>query len=765
MAPLPDMIMIPSEAARSNYDLALALAGEGFFTFPCQPDGPGEKRPFNGVMWAAQSTKDEARISSWWERWPDAMPGLDLKKSGLIVIDLDGQFGIDDWRELTAGREPDDAPIVSTPSGGQHWYFRQPDGLSLGNGRGTLPAKRVNPATGKAQGIDVRGAGGYVIAPGSMKGDGRYYVPERGDFTHCPVMPDWLVEILKGGPPSRPAQAYIAPAAPPSGNRLASYGHAALDEEANAVAMAAPGTRNETVNTSAFRLGQLVGGGCLSEREAYDAMASAVMSWGVKPNDKALGARGTIQRALKAGMGHPRTVPDEPADSRTLVDISGLLVDKETGEIFEPPPQIKIADPYIAFSRPPGLLGEIVQWILDTSVQPQPGLALGAALTVIGTAAGRHIAGPTRSGTHLYVVGLAPSGAGKDRPSEAIAQLLAAARMQHHIGPSQFMSMPAVINLVRRSPVTCCAIDEFGSFLKRINNRKASGFEGAISGELRKMWSGSFKVHMTPEWAGRAAEAIHAPALSIFGTSTAEEFYGALEGADTSNGVLNRFLIISSRGRPAAQDTRADPFKVPERISKQLMAIYNRPGELAAAQRNQSDLSPVITEVPWGPGGQDVFKAFRQDSLEEGDRNPDARDFIVRRTEMAVRLATIRALGENVASPAVDAACMEWASGLATLSAEIMMEGAKDYISDTDVQGEAQRIIRIVKDKGGMIRHRDLLRALNGRLRSRDLKDIVTGLLESETLIKVEQVVGATRQRVVSYAMPDSLSERPPDDA
>ena len=759
MAPLPDMIMIPSEAARSNYDLALALACEGFFTFPCQPDGPGEKRPFNGVMWAAQSTKDEARISSWWERWPDAMPGLDLKKSGLIVIDLDGQFGIDDWRDLTAGREPDDAPIVSTPSGGQHWYFRQPDGLSLGNGRGTLPAKRVNPATGKAQGIDVRGAGGYVIAPGSMKGDGRYYVPERGDFTHCPVMPAWLVEILKGGPPSRPAQAYVAPAAPASGDRLSSYGHAALDDEAQAVAMAAPGTRNETVNTSAFRLGQLVGGGCLSEREAYDAMASAVLSWGVKPNDKALGPRGTIQRALKAGISHPRTVPDEPADSRTLVDISGLLVDKETGEIFEPAPQINLSDPYDAFTRPPGLLGEIVDWIADTAMYPRRGLALGAALTVLGTAAGRHVAGPTRSGTHLYVIGLAPSGLGKDRPSEAIAQLLLAGQMRHHIGPGQFMSMPAVINLMRRSPVTCCAIDEFGSFLKRINNRRASGFEGAISGELRKLWSGSFKVHMTPEWAGRAAEPIHAPSLSIFGTSTAEEFYGALDGGDTSNGVLNRFLVIAARGRPPVQDPLFDPFQVPDRIAKQLAAIYRRPGGLATAQRNQADLAPQIFHVPWGPGGQEVFNAFRTDSLDKGDDNPEVRDFLVRRAEIAVRIATIRALGEDIANPSVNAACMEWAAGLASLSAEVMIEGARDYISDTDVQAEAQRIIRIVKDKGGMIRHRDLLRALNGRLRSRDFKDIMGGLLDGEMLVKVESRPDRTKQLVISYALPGRLSE------
>ena len=45
-----------------------------------------------------------------------------------------------------------DVPVVKTPNGGLHVYFKQPNGEALGNGRGSLPP-----------GIDVRGAGGFVV--------------------------------------------------------------------------------------------------------------------------------------------------------------------------------------------------------------------------------------------------------------------------------------------------------------------------------------------------------------------------------------------------------------------------------------------------------------------------------------------------------------------------------------------------------------------------------------------------------------------------
>src|SRR5690606_70999 len=152
--------------------------------------------------------------------------------------------------------------------------------------------------------------------------------------------------------------------------------------------------------------------------------------------------------------------------------------------------------------------------------------------------------------THLYVIALGPTACGKDHPLNQCGSLLRAAGMSAHVGPGEFISMPAVINFLMRSPLSLCAMDEFGAFVKRINSRRASGFEGAISKILRTAWGCSFKTMPTPEWAGRASQQVVAPSLSIYGVSTEEEFYGSMEGGDQDNGVLNRFLLFSTSHRP-----------------------------------------------------------------------------------------------------------------------------------------------------------------------------------------------------------------------
>ena len=105
-------------------------------------------------------------------------------------------------------------------------------------------------------------------------------------------------------------------------------------------------------------------------------------------------------------------------------------------------------------------------------------------------------------------------------------------------GPSEFISMPAEIDLLLRQPLTLCAQDEFGAFLKRVNNRRTSGFESNVSKILRIAWGSPFEPIVTPEWAGRKCETIKTLALSILGYSTPTEFYEALQGDDVTNGFL-----------------------------------------------------------------------------------------------------------------------------------------------------------------------------------------------------------------------------------
>ena len=173
-----------------NLATALALAGAGLSVFPCHAGGDKAKQPMPFIRWRDVSTTSESQIRQWWQKWPNAAIGLDLGKCGLLVVDADrhGEHdGVEAWGTVMAahGFDPDSAPLVATPNQGNHHFFRQPADRQLGNGRGSLPP-----------GVDVRGDGGYVIAPGTVMADGRVY-ELFGYLGAAPAIPDWLSAILE----------------------------------------------------------------------------------------------------------------------------------------------------------------------------------------------------------------------------------------------------------------------------------------------------------------------------------------------------------------------------------------------------------------------------------------------------------------------------------------------------------------------------------------------------------------------------------------
>lgn len=504
-------------------------------------------------------------------------------------------------------------------------------------------------------------------------------------------------------------------------------------------------------------------------QEDLSVAPTGIRDWGVGDmGDARLGARTPIDLVIEFGFERtakdaafwlchklgrdPETLGWAPGDDGTGAEIAaalltrtvieapdGTLADAETGELVEAPDPDACELPK-ALANPPGLIGEIADWICDTARRPQRSLAIGAAFTILGTLVGRQIAGPTGSGTHLYVVGLAPTGAGKDHAMQQILTAMSGVGASHFIGPGQFISMPAVINFLVRSPLSVCAMDEFGSFMKRIGSRKASSFEGAISGIMRTAWGSSFKPMPTPEWAGKASEVIMAPAMSIYGVSTAEEFYGALEGGDTSNGVLNRLLVVETRKRPKDRPPRLASHALTPRLENSLKTALNRGGPVVFGQLQVHDRAPPAYRVPWGPGAENAFAALVEDVHRLCDGDPMAQAFFARVAETAVRLATILAVGLDAANPVVTLDAFIWARDFAMWCARSLQRGGMEHIADSENQSTANAVRRAIREAGGRMKHRDLLRRLNHRVKNRDLHEVIKALAEAEH-VQVEKVV------------------------
>jgi hypothetical protein len=161
---------------------ALALARRGRLVLPCTPRG---KRPLlaHGLL---DASTDPRVIARWFERWPAANLAVRTgRESRLVVLDVDGEAGIESLRELERdlGELPATASVC-TPRGGQHFYFEHP-GVEVPTSAGRVGG-----------GIDVRGENGYVQVPPSVGANGRRY--ELDEDRGPAPMPAWLLERARG---------------------------------------------------------------------------------------------------------------------------------------------------------------------------------------------------------------------------------------------------------------------------------------------------------------------------------------------------------------------------------------------------------------------------------------------------------------------------------------------------------------------------------------------------------------------------------------
>jgi putative DNA primase/helicase len=294
-------------------DFALDYARRGFAVFPCKP---ANKAPYTAAG-LKDATTDELTVQRWWQQWPQAMIGVRMgASSGVWAIDPDapkepgGADGRKAWAELLHKHGAVHTHTHITPGGGQHLLFKWNPDKPVTNSGGAL----------KGTGIDVRGEGGYIIAPPSRRADGKAYtIAEPLDFFAFADAPAWLYELIATKPEPFRASLKVHT----SSMRHRAYAETALRGEAQAVRSAPKGERNKSLNIAGCKLGSLVAANELSEGEAIGALFDAAAAAGLVAEDGQRAVMATINSGLRKGMESPRVIPEtrehRARDSRAVL--------------------------------------------------------------------------------------------------------------------------------------------------------------------------------------------------------------------------------------------------------------------------------------------------------------------------------------------------------------------------------------------------------------------------------------------------------------
>jgi hypothetical protein len=289
--------------------------------------------------WQVRATCDATLIDDWWAGDPWANIGVATgSASGLVVLDVDSQAALDALIDQVGNALLATAPAVRTGRG-WHYYFRYPsDGIVIKN---TVRLLGID-------GVDLRGEGGYVVAPPSVHATGALY-EWIGRELEPPDVPTWM---MMPATTSTAVEARAANGAAADGggtDRAERYLRSAIDAECAKLLAIGVGGRNKQLNASVFKISRYVWGG---QQRFEGLVKTTFLNVARQAGLSELETRRTIKSGYDAAAKWPRAIPEPSA--------SGAYADDDDGAV--PPPPSDESAPHPADSNAAGSGGRIT-WV------------------------------------------------------------------------------------------------------------------------------------------------------------------------------------------------------------------------------------------------------------------------------------------------------------------------------------------------------------------------------------------------------------------
>lgn len=747
---MSDSTQIEEQVAKSESgrgaglaDAAIAL---GVPVFPCDAD----KRPLTRHGFK-DATADPAVIRRLFTSPAATMIGMPTGEvTALVIVDVDVKDGRQGqaWLDTNSHRLPQ-TWTVRTASGGLHLYFRRPE----------QPIR--NSASKIAPGIDVRGDGGYVIAPPSPG----YEVVNDAEVADVPA---WLLPSLLRQPVPPSARIASRPILEHGGSAI---GRVALDERCEQIRNAPDGSKHQAVNEAGFAIGGMVAAGHLDERSAWNALADALCVLLPRCQDQGAAER-TLQRAFREGMAQPQRVPPpEPEPVHPAAPFLAKLHATRAKQQAEPLPVPA------GIAQPGGVLQMLVEECVRTALRPQPFLALGAAICAIGVLAGRKYRTRTDLRTNIYIAAVAESGGGKDHAPEVIRRCFDLAQLDRYLGGESLASGRGMVSALEQHPARLFQIDEFGLFLNTVTGGKAPAHKAEIWSDLMKLYSRAKGVYRGTEYANKKDAPrvdINQPCVCFYGTTTPSTFWKALEGGALTDGSLARFLVFVTDNDRPDRNRDAEIINPPATLLEALKTIIRGQGnplppgnlpEVHVAPMTATE-EPAPYTVPMTAAADALHdrKLAEEDAWAKRVAGTPKASIVNRLGENASKLALICAISRNPAQPQITEAELSWGWALAEHCTRTVLRDAERFLADSEFEARLNKAINIV-GKHGPCSRRDMFHK-GLKLAEREFRDVINALVTHEVIIEIPPPpsIGAGRRPGPRYVLAQPPSDLPADE-
>lgn len=327
------------------------------------------------------------------------------------------------------------------------------------------------------------------------------------------------------------------------------------------------------------------------------------------------------------------------------------------------PPTPPALQSRVTYPPPPGVLGEIADYIYGAAIHPHREIAYAGAIAFAAGIAGRHF-NINGSGLNLYLLLLAGTGMGKEGASDGIDALYSAVRpsipeVEQFRGPSNFASGGGLVRNMSEKTIPCAlaVIGEFGLRLTAMCHPRANAAEITLKSALLDFFSksGQGKVISPVAYSDSTKNTalLQAPALSVLGVSTQEMFFEKLSESSITDGLIPRFLVVECRGERKLSNKKRLP-TVPA-------ALIEKVGRVVALSlymgRNNS-----FCDVGWGQA-EELLDGFERKFVERmnGSNGAATMEVLNRAHLNVLRLAALAAVMDDPKHPEVTQTHAIWA--------------------------------------------------------------------------------------------------------
>jgi hypothetical protein len=350
------------------------------------------------------------------------------------------------------------------------------------------------------------------------------------------------------------------------------------------------------------------------------------------------------------------------------IDLTALMAKAELSFRKDRTTVTQPAVPALEWDMPPGLLGEITEFIYAAAPLPVKEVALGGALALMAGIVGRYY-NVSNEGLNLYLLVLALTGTGKEAAARNIGALMAAVvklvpSATEFEGPSEIASGPALTKFLGNKSPSCFSIlGEFGLRLHQMCSENAQpnmvGIRRVLLDLFHKSGKNSKLLPHVYSDKVQNTDVLYSPSYTILGESTPETFYRHLDESMISDGLLPRFTCIEYTGDRVELNRNATNVKPSEGLVQRLADLANACLGMAANKR--------VIDVLFTPDAEKMYweLSTKYTKIINDNRDHEITRQLYNRAHIKVmKIAALIAVGVNPIYPVITVENIQWAVNL-----------------------------------------------------------------------------------------------------